>query len=1186
MNIPFIVRLFSFMFFCSGNRVPRFVPLLLALLGLSALAVGQGVTGSILGTVEDRMHALIPNATVTVTNEATNQSVQVPVGSQGNYLAADLPPGRYKVSAKAQGFREAVSEGNVVVVNGATRVDFSMTVGAATETVQVTAVAPLVESTTSSMSDTLNDRQVVNLPLNGRIFSQLVQTIPGSVGTGFGSSTESASGVGAQGPITASVNGVVWQGTTYTLDGVSNMELENSFMNVTPPIEDIQELKVSTNNAGPDVGTYGGAQVNAYIKSGTNNFHGGVYEYFKDRSLNANTWANDLNGVAKPYYRNNDYGALLGGPIKKDKAFFFAGYEGIRLNNGFTYTLTLPTALMRQGYFLQNQFPKGIYDPTTKALFPLVQAPGGAGPAYFIDPSRWDPVAQKILANTAIWPAEQNENPTNNFSQNLTETTHVHKFDVKVDYQFNNSNHAFVRESYERSDLVAPTPTPFLNPVASGDVNAAPRDHNAVIGYTHILSPTSVNELRLGFDRFFTHDFGNDLGSNENNALGIPNGNLAQFPNTSGIADMNITSNQTVGNIAQTGTLNFTDAVRFTNTYQVVDNFSWVLGKHDFGFGGDFRRLQAAVTNADHQQAGNFAFDQTYTSSCTNNSGSCSASGGAGFADFLLGLPTSLTRDIVNAAPATRLNIVGAYFKDDWRLSRNFTLNLALRWDLITYPVDKFNHQSNLDINTGLLDIAQNGNRTPNVNNNYKNLAPRIGFAYSPDNGRTAIRAAFGLSYFPDHFGAAGGTLERNWPFFEEYSLAQQVKNTPWAQFSSTSNCFATCFVGLPGFVQQQFAATVIPSPAATLYYVPSNFQPDKVSMWNIGVQRELTRNSAIDIAYIGTRGANLFRSYNIDVAFPGANTINGSAADVPSNISGLQANRFDSSLGCIQFSATATITRNGATLPVCINGPLAAIQGITQRASNGYSRYNGLQVKYTKSFSSGLEALFSYTWSKEIDDLTVFVPYDDSFNRGLGTGSAPDVPQSFVASLVYELPFGRGRHWMSSAPGGVDTILGGWQISDITKIQSGFPLVITNGGANNGGLNSGFTNRAIYNSAACGGSAHIINQTNTASSTKGLLWFDTNCFSNGTTPTLGNAVAGDAWGPGYVNFDLSLSKTVKFTEQMGLKLRLDAFNALNTPHFSNPNTTCCTTNNSAFGVITGTQTPPRQLQIGASFSF
>src|SRR5579883_3168586 len=219
------------------SRVRSFTLTLLFLLAIGGTALGQGVTGTILGTVEDTSHAAVPTASVTVTNQDTNQSMKVPVGAQGNYLASNLPPGHYRVRVKAEGFREAISENNAVIVNGTTRVDFVMQVGASTETVEVQATAPLVESTTSSMGDELTERQVSSLPLNGRIFSQLVQTMPGSVATGFGSSTESASGVGAQGPITASVNGVPWQGTTYTLDGVSNMELENSFMNVTPPVE-------------------------------------------------------------------------------------------------------------------------------------------------------------------------------------------------------------------------------------------------------------------------------------------------------------------------------------------------------------------------------------------------------------------------------------------------------------------------------------------------------------------------------------------------------------------------------------------------------------------------------------------------------------------------------------------------------------------------------------------------------------------------------------------------------------------------------------------------------------------------------------------------------------------------------------------------------------------------------------
>ena len=340
------------------------------------------------------------------------------------------------------------------------------------------------------------------------------------------------------------------------------------------------------------------------------------------------------------------------------------------------------------------------------------------------------------------------------------------------------------------------------------------------------------------------------------------------------------------------------------------------------------------------------------------------------------------------------------------------------------------------------------------MNTNYRNFAPRVGFAYSPDNGRTAIRGAWGITNFPDHYGAAGGTLERNWPWFEEFVLGQQTANTPWAALSSPQNLpnpsctlnTSTCQIGLPGFVPQQYAGTVVPSPAASLYYVPQNNQPDKATMWNFGIQRKLTASSSIDVAYVGTKGTNLFRSINIDQGFPGPNTIIGTG--VPSSISGLTANRVLSTIGCTQFSTTATLSSTGR--PVCIAGPLAAIQAVNERGSTGYSNYNSLQVRYTKRFSHGLETLLSYTWSKEIDDMTVFVPLlnQDQFNRALGNASAPDVPHLFIGSFVYELPFGKGRDLMSNASYPVDLLLGGWQVSGITTIQQGVPLVVTDGTA------------------------------------------------------------------------------------------------------------------------------------------
>ena len=1177
---------------------------------------GQGVTGRIQGTITDPTGALVAGAKITVTNQGTGYKAEVSSTQAGEYLAANLPPGRYTVTANAQGFKLAESRDVVVIVDSLTTVDFGLQVGTRSDIVQVSSMAQLVDTESSAMGNDISATQVQELPLFGRVYSQLVQVMPGAVKTGIGSSAESGSGIGANGSITAAVNGIVYQGTTFTLDGVSDMELENAFQNVTPPMDDIQEVKVSGTGSSADIGVFGGAQVNAVIKSGTNQIHGTGFWFYRTRGLNANTWANDFNGVAKAPYRGDQYGGSLGGPVKKNKIFFFVGYEGLRLNTGVTYTYTVPTAMLANGYFPTNLFTKPIYDPTTGSSasggtnpqpFPTVTlspgtygcTAGGSGTtlpsctAYQIPVNRWDPVAQKMLANYNIWPAANAANPlaaTNNFSESLVNTNPQQKFDVKGDFNLWGADRAFARASYQRNDLNVPGPTKFLN---VGE-NASPRDHNDVVGFTHLFSPTTLNELRFDFNRFYTFHFTNDYGSNEDSALGIPNGNLTQFPLISGIAQMSFASNQSLGNWAGTGGSGSSDAIRYTQAYDVVDNVSKLHGKHTFRWGGEYRRLQAMVTNPDHYQSGNFSFDNSYTSSCAGNSLCSGAAGGAGVADFLLGLPTTMNRDIVNTFPATRLTIADAYFQDDFRVTPKLTLNMALRWDLVSMYNDANNHQSNWNPVTGLLDVATAGNRAPNVPTDWHIFAPRIGLSYSPDNGKTAIRVAFGITNFPDHYGAAGGTLERNWPFFEEYTLTQPASNTPWAALSSPQNLpnpncatnLTTCVVGLPPFVPQQYSATVVPSPAASLYYVPNSNLPDRATMWHFGIQHQLTNSSVIDVAYVGTKGSNLFRSINIDQAYPGANTIIGTG--VPANIGALTANRVFATVGCTQFSTTATLSSSGG--PVCIAGPVASLGAINERGSTGWSSYHSLQVRYTKRFSRGITALLSYTWSKEMDDMTVFDPLlnQDQFNRALGNASAPDVPQLFIGSFVYQLPFGKGRDFMRNASAPLEIALGGWQISGITDIQSGVPLAVTDGTANNGGLNSGWNNRANYN-PSCGSSAAKVDKNNTLSTTLGVQWFDVTCFSDHTQNyVLGTSVPGNVWGPGRVNFDLSMSKAVKIKERYEVKVRVDSFNAFNTPHFANPGTTCCTAQSAGFGVITGTDgsNPNRQLQLGLHFAF
>src|SRR5882757_5793217 len=302
---------------------------LVFLLTFAAMSFGQGISGRLQGTVQDGTGAVISGANIRVTNQDTGVVNKYTSDGRGEYIANLLPPGNYKVEISASGFRTTVSTGNVVTVDGIARVDVTLQLGTAAESVEVTGDNPLVNTTSSSLGEVLNTHDIVSLPLNGRIFSQLVQTVPGSVATGFGSAPEAAAGAGASGSITASVNGLPWGGTTYTLDGVSNMELLNAFINITPALDALQEVRISTNNADATVGTYGGAQVNAFLKSGTNGFHGSAYEFFRGDSLNAIQWE----AKTKAPYRANQFGGSLGGPIIRNKAFFFVDYQALLLRN-------------------------------------------------------------------------------------------------------------------------------------------------------------------------------------------------------------------------------------------------------------------------------------------------------------------------------------------------------------------------------------------------------------------------------------------------------------------------------------------------------------------------------------------------------------------------------------------------------------------------------------------------------------------------------------------------------------------------------------------------------------------------------------------------------------------------------------------------------------------------------------
>ncbi|HYK37428.1 hypothetical protein [Alloacidobacterium sp.] len=869
-------------------------------------------------------------------------------------------------------------------------------------------------------------------------------------------------------------------------------------------------MKISTNNADITVGTYGGAQVNAFIKSGTNAVHGSAYEFFRDDVLNAHNWG----ATTKALYRANEFGGSLGGPIIRNKAFFFLDYQGLLLSNGINYILTVPTELMTQGTFLKSQFPNPIFDPQTQQPFPTVSTP--QGDAWQIPANRFDPASANMVSGNTIWPAATDQSSiSNNYKANTVEPDDNHQFDVKADYQLTEKDRIFGRESYQRRDLSAPSPgTPFIQ---IGDVNAKSRNHNAVIGYNRTFSPTMLNELRFGFNRFYTQDYGNDLGTNENTALGIPNGNDAAF----GATGM---GNFSIGNIASTGSQGWTNSHRISNSYEITDNLTKVWGAHTFTFGEDFRRLQASLTNSDANKNGDFTYISDYTSSCTMNPNCVNPVGGNQFASFLLGLPSYLDRGYVATDPATRAILLGTYAGDQYRVKRNLTLTLALRWDLITPAVDKDNHQSNFDLANGVLDFATSSNRAPDVNNYYGGWSPRVGFTYTPGNSNTTLTGAFGVTHFPGNFGAMGGFLERNFPFFEVFTNPAQERNIPLTPLSVT---------GLPQYIPTPTNAPIAPPPGISVSFMNKNMQPDVAYAWNAGVQQKITDATAFSLTYVGTRGIHLFRRYNINTPPPG---------DTPFN-SRLPYQYFDPAGD--QYATN-----------------------IGYAGADGSSIYHALQAEMRINFTRSLTGRVNYTWSKEIDDMSVWWPLDDRYNRGEGTNQAPNVPQNFIAALVYQLPFGRGQQWASNASRPTQLLLGGWQLSTITKLQSGTPLTFKAAYDN---LGSGVTNRA--------------NVTCPSVRTIGSVgeWFDTNCFTTPAPFQLGNSGAGKVHGPGYYNSDLSLAKSETIHESMRVTVQVDAFNLTNTPHYSNPDTNLSDSN---FGQIGGTNGNPRQLQLGFHFTF
>jgi hypothetical protein len=1068
------------------------IVLLTALAALPALA--QVDTGSISGTVSDASHAVVRAAAVKVVNEETGVSLAVLSNSEGRYVVPNLRPGRYSVNAKAPNFQTLNKTGVIVRVQDRIALDLELAVGATTTTVEVVADVPALQSESTSLGQVVEDKQINNIPLNGRNYIQLASlgagTVPGSAGTG----TSERNSFFA--------NGVREIQNSYLLDGVDNKNKIVGFdssaaQSIEPVIDSVQEFKVQTSTFSAEFGQAAGAVINVTTKSGTNNFHGGVFEYARNSALDADPYFQPAL-TPKPQFNQHQFGATLGGPVIRNRTFFFLGWQSSRTVDAAPQLAVVPTDAVKSGVF-----PKAVFDPST-----TTQTASGAytRTAYAnntVPVSQWDSSSKKVLA---LYP-EPNNSGTNNYFSNQTERLAQDQEVARVDHRFGDKDNIFARASIVRSSNLLPG---VLPPPTTTLTNANPGAHNIAVSETHVFSGTLVNEARVGYQmtklwqttadskRLFE-----DYGIN----------GTAYYPEVLGLPTFGVSGYTTIGTTgpgslqtAATGSSN-QPIDKEGRVLQFNDNLTWTKGKHTLKFGFDYSRVTLFAHVTLNARPG-FSFNGVYTQNPQARSTT-----GAAFADFLLGQTSSATLGTRSDTESVQ-NIPQAYVQDDWKLTRKLTLNLGLRWEAPLPWYETANQYTDLIVEPGALygtllkasDASKYGYRRSFADPNYKNFAPRAGLAYRIDD-HTVLRVAGGVFYGRD----------------ENLAVATRPTNNPpqYVSTTFTTDQIDTNLLLSVGFPASTLAKAINPTVNAFARHMPTPY----VQEWNLTLQRELGHGYVLQTAYVGSGSRDLYFANNINQPTPAAGAI--------------QARR-----------------------------PLTNYTSVNWYGPWVKASYNSLQTQIERRFSRGLGLLAAYTYSHALDN--------DNSGRQNGLNLAAerassgfDVRQRFVTSAVYELPFGKGKPFLTQSSI-ASALAGGWSLSGIYSYQTGLPFTPT---YTTDMSNTGTTERP--NRIASG---------ELSSSNRSIShWFNTAAFVAPAQYTYGNSGRNILRGPAPSNVDLSLSRVVPIRERAKLEIRAEAFNLFNTPQFGLPGSSIGT---SSAGVISTQINPSRQLQGALKLSF
>ncbi|HLK67483.1 MAG TPA: carboxypeptidase regulatory-like domain-containing protein [Bryobacteraceae bacterium] len=1083
-------------------------------LAFSALPVrAQSDAARLQGVVSDQSGAVVPGAKVKVTEVATGRVLEATTGAgTGAFSFPTLRPGEYVVEITQTGFK-AVKQNVRLEVAQVANMNFTLETGAVTEEVVVTEQGALVDSASSDMGLTVESKQIVDLPLNGRNFTQLAtlvpgvtRGVPGNIATGQGNNAETFRN-GSSGGASLVVNGARPQANNFMLDGVDNNESLVNTIVFFPPAEAIQEFKVQTSIAPAEFGRAGGAVVNTALKSGTNEIHGSAFEFLRNSQLDATP---DF-ASSKPPFRRNQFGGTIGAPIVKNKLFVFGDYEGFRQATpvGVDFA-SVPTPLMRQGNFSE------LLDTSISHLsapIPIINLQTGAPfPGNIIPSNLQNPVGLKYL----------NAYPLPNLTGKLQQNWEIERqqvqnfdnFDTRIDWSPSDRDRVFGRVSYSEANEVTSTRLPGL-PAGFGSGTQLNHDRGAAAGFTHTFTPSLLSDFRIGFQRTFfgyTPPYDNvPLSAN----LGIPNANTS--PLLGGGALIGGFNSQ----LEYTG--DYGPYLVPQNTYQAAETASWVKGNHTVKFGANIIRRQV---NLFRPIAGKGFFN-------LNGNGIGPGSTGYEVADILAGFVNNYQIGPPFGMVGTRTWENALFVQDDWRASRRLTVNLGLRWDYLSFPVEANGRQANFNLATGALQVASGGG-DPLVGNNYHNFGPRAGFAYDfAGNGKTVLRGGYGIFYFLDR-GGISNQLAQNPPFSGNsqynYSDGYRITLSGQAPLNSTNWLAATAPLPLGNFNNLNLANPQNVNVLADLM----NNKNSMMEQWNLQVQREVVNNTVFSIAYVGAAGHHLVDYWNENNQL--FNTPNGT--------------RLFPNLG-----------------------------SVTVEAARGNSIYHGLQTELTRRFSKGLQFTASYTFSRTIDDgggaFGAAGP-QDFLNLALERARADqDVRSRFVLSGVYELPFGKGRKMGAHLNRAEDAVLGGWQLNGIWTVQSGLPFGVGSPGGSPGGRADLVGNPMI-----------------SPGDTQAYL--NINAFagvplnSSGVMIRPGNLGRNVFSGPGINSVDLSLFKDFRLTERFKMEFRAESFNIANHPEYGQPNTDLNNRDpHTGFGTISSTlQSSERQMQFALRLFF